>query len=366
MVRLLEHADVEKALDVDECLSVLEQAYRDLAQGLAVNRPRSHIFTPTADPRTFHLLKTIEGSLASLQVAVLRLNSELWQLPEGPDARIRKIPAVPDGRYTEFILLFDGANGQLLAILPDGHIQKMRVAMTHALAARYLARPHSEVLGLLGSGWQASAQAVVQARVHHLRQIKVFSPNPEHRTRFARRMADQLGIEVVAVDEPRHAVAGADLVVAATDSRAPVLRAEWLEKGMHLSSVRAWTEVERAAMERCDLVVVHNKTRPVNYVCGETIPPELVSKGGEALPTDGLPELAEVVAGRVQGRTSPQQVTLFVDGDQAGGPGIGIQFAAVAHAVYRRARQLGLGRELPLDWFLDREDHPYLRGSPSS
>jgi len=362
MVRLLNNSEVETLLKVEECLPVLEQAYRDLSAAKAVNRPRTHTFTPTAKEGTYHLFKTIEGGFPALGVFALRVNSELWAAPTAESPRVKKIPAVPDGRYTEFIMLFSVENGQLLAILPDGYIQKMRVAMTHALAAKYLARQDAKILGLFGSGWQASAQAVVQSKVREIRKIRAYSPNPEHRSRFVEKVEAITDIEVEPVDHPSQVMRGADIVVAATDSLVPVIRCEWLEEGMHLSSVRAWTEVEKEVLQRCNRAVVHNRTKALNFVCGDEIQREMVSGEGLKLDTDNFPQLCDVIGGKVPGRTSSTEITLFIDGDQAGGPGIGIQFAAVGLCVYQQALKLGLGKELPLDWFLDREDHPYLAG----
>ena len=365
MVLLLNNSEVEKLLKVDECLVALEQAYRDLSDGRAINRPRTHTFTPTLKGGTYHLFKTIEGGSPRLGVFALRINSELWGAPTAESRRVKKIPAVPDGRYAEFIMLFSVENGQLLAILPDGHIQKMRVAMTHALAAKYLARADAEVLGLFGSGWQASAQAVVHSKVRNIRKVKVYSPNVEHRDRFAQRMRSLLTVDVETVSGPSELMKGSDIVVAATDSLTPVIRHDWIGPGMHLSSVRAWTEVEPEVLKRCHRVVVHNKTKALNYVCGEEIPKEMISSDGPRLETETCSQLADVVGGKVPGRTDSQEITIFVDGDQAGGPGIGIQFAAVGWAVYQEAVKAGAGKELPLDWFLDREDHPYLERAAS-
>lgn len=357
---MLNNEEVEKALRIEDCLRLLEQAYKDLSHARAINRPRTHTFTPTGQPGTFHLFKTIEGGSPALGVYALRINSELWAAPTAGSPRIKKIPALPDGRYAEFIMLFSVETGQLLAILPDGYIQKMRVAMTHALASQYLARPDASTLGLFGSGWQASAQAVVQWSLGRVKKIKVYSPNAEHRNRFAAQMKNLLKIEIQAVHEPAEVMLGADIVIAATDSLKPVIRREGLEEGMHLSSVRAWCEVAKEALERCDRAIVHNRTKALNFICGEEIPKEMISAEGLELDTEKFPQLCDVVAGKVPGRTNPKEITLFIDGDRAGGPGIGIQFAAVGLSVYKRAKELGLGKELPLDWFLDREDHPYV------
>lgn len=172
--------------------------------------------------------------------------------------------------------------------------------------------------------------------------------------------------EIETANEPEELMRGSDIVVAATDSQVPVIYQQWIEPGMHLTSVRAWTEIQAEALKLCDRIFVHNKTKSLDYVCGGTIPQQMISAEGVDLETKNCPELADVVGGKVAGRANDLEITLFVDGNQAGGPGLGIQFAAVSAVVYRCAIEAGLGQQLPLDWFLDREDHPYLEPSGDS
>jgi ornithine cyclodeaminase/alanine dehydrogenase-like protein (mu-crystallin family) len=276
--------------------------------------------------------------------------------PSEQHPRVKKIPALADGRFTEFIMMFDAEDGRLLAILPDGHIQRTRVALTHALAAKYLARRGATTLGLFGSGWQASAQAEILAGILNLERIRIFSPNEQHRTRFAEKMRAKLQIDVTAVARPEDVMRGADIVIGATNATSVVIRAPWAEEGMHISSVRSRAEIDPALLVRADRIVVHNRTDSIDHWCG-ALPPGLIDKKHIVRRSDH-PELADIVGAKAAGRSTDRDITLFVDGDHAGGPGLGIQFAAVCRTVYDAARRRGVGRELPIDWFVDREDHP--------
>jgi alanine dehydrogenase len=364
MVLVLNPAEAERLLEPADCFPLIERVYRELADDTAVNRPRAHTFMPVAgrDDSARFLFKTIEGGSSRLGVYVLRINAELWVPPSGTSSRVTKIGSTADGRFTEFIMLFNAANGRLLAIFPDGHLQKMRVALTHALAAKYLARPDSKVLGLYGSGWQAGAQAEVFATVRKLERIQIFSPNKEHRERFVRDVKGKVDVEIAAVVTPEDAMKNADIVVGATNSGKTVIRDRWVRPGMHISSVRARAEIERKILSRANRIVVHNKTESIDHWCGE-IPPGLVDRRGMGFAKKSTPQLSDIVGRHVQGRLADEDVTVFVDGDRAGGPGLGIQFAAVSYALFEkaqaaRARGENVGNEIPLDWFLDREDHP--------
>jgi alanine dehydrogenase len=345
-----------------DCIEVLDQAYKQLAEEQAVNRPRSHMFTSTDEPGLYHLFKSLEGTVKKWNVVALRINSELWKVSK-TDKKIDKLP-LSDGRFTEFIMLFSASTGQLLAILPDGLLQKTRVAATHGLATKYLARSDSRTLGLFGTGWQASAQILAQTTVRPIETVKVYSPNRDHRNAFANRMSSQVEARVEPVEKPELVMRGSDVVVGATNSTVPVIRAAWLSKGMHLSSVRAWGEVERPVMGQCDVVFVHNHNRCDYYFAGDGVDKDALSHGaGLELEKSEHPELCDIVAGKIKGRTNPEQISFFVDGDRAGGPGLGIQFAAVGFHVFSLAKKKGLGQELPDKWFTDLENHP---GAPTA
>jgi ornithine cyclodeaminase/alanine dehydrogenase-like protein (mu-crystallin family) len=259
-------------------------------------------------------------------------------------------------------MMFNAANGRLLAIFPDAHLQRTRVALTHALAAKYLARGDAKVLALFGSGWQATAQAQILTALRKLERIQVFSPNREHRERFARELRGRVKAEIVAAEAPEDTMKNADIVIGATNSTSPVIFDKWVRSGMHISSVRSRAEIDPKILRRANRIAVHNKTDSIDHWCGE-MPPGLIDQKEMAIDRKNLPQLSDIVGGKVSGRESPDDITVFVDGDRAGGPGIGIQFAAVSYALFEkaqaaRARGETVGHEIPLDWFLDREDHP--------
>jgi len=364
MVLVLSAADVEALLDPVECFPAIERVYRDLGENRAVNRPRSHTFMPVEgreDGARF-LFKTIEGGSSSLGVYILRLNSELWVPPSRDKPWIRKVPATEDGRFTEFMLMFSARDGRLMALFPDGQIQKTRVALTHALAAKYLARKDAKVLGLYGSGWQAGAQAEIQAATRKLERIQLFSPNPAHREAFAERLRARLDCDIRVLESPDEVMKGADIVIGATNATSTVIREAGVRKGMHISSVRSRAEIDPAVLTRADRIVVHNRTESFDHWCGE-MPPGILDQKPLGIDRKNFPQLSDIVGGGQAGRASPGDITVFVDGDRAGGPGIGIQFAGVCFTLYEKAMALKakgqtLGQELPPDWFLDREDHP--------
>jgi len=334
---LLDNGDVRAVLRMDDCIEALRASFGDLATGAAVDRPRSHTYTDLGGGRHY-LFKTMDGSLPRLGVHALRLSSDLTHEHDG---RRDKIAAAPGGRYVGLVLLFDQATLVPLALVHDGYLQRMRVGATSALAADLLARRDARVAGVVGAGWQAGAQIAGLRAVRELDEIRVYAPTRPKLEEFC---AEHGATPVGSV---REAVAGADVVAVATNAHEPVLDGRSLEPGQHVGSVQV-RELHVDVLERADLVAQRSDVEPTFHFANGHRPVE----AGEVAGPDPAKSvtLADVVAGRA-GRRSDEQITLFTGGSA----GLGTQFAAVAHAVYAAARDAGVGRELPTEWFTQEE-----------
>ena len=168
-----------------------------------------------------------------------------------------KVPAAPGNRWVGLVLLFSVDNGEPLAIMPDGVMQRMRVGATNGLGIKYLARKNAETVGILGSGWQAGSQLMAACAVRDIKQIRCFSPTRENREAFAAQMTETLGVEVRPVEQPEDAMKGADIAMCSSSSLDPIFFAPWVETGMHMTSIKR-PEIEMEALRRADRIVIHN------------------------------------------------------------------------------------------------------------
>jgi ornithine cyclodeaminase/alanine dehydrogenase-like protein (mu-crystallin family) len=345
---LLTNDDVEQVLDMRASLAVLEPAYRELTEGRAVLRRQSQTYLPGPLPQSSYCLKTVEGGSEALGVMAIRMTSDVLRGRQiGDTFRREKVAAAPGNRFLGLVLLFSLETGELLAILPDGIIQRLRVGVASALAADRLARADARVLGLICAGNQAEAQLRGLKCVRSLNLIRVFSPTAERREAFASRMRLELGLRVEAVSTAREAVNGADIVAAATNSGKPVLEGEWLRAGMHVGFIREF-EVDDATLERADVLVVHTQQGDIDHYTPRSRDDLAQLQRGRGYPWHRYPELSDLVAGSAPGRTSSEQLTMFMNNF-----GIGIQFAALGAHAAQTARARGLGQEIPTDWFLE-------------
>jgi ornithine cyclodeaminase/alanine dehydrogenase-like protein (mu-crystallin family) len=361
MTLLIDNAVVQQVLTPEATRRALEQAYRDLASGEGVCRPRIDIRIPTAEAGKVYQWGTMEGGSTRGYFA-LRMKSDIVYEVERGGVRTQEKYCTRPGKYCGLVLLTRVADGELVAIIHDGWLQHLRVAADSAIGTAIMAREESETLGMLGSGGMAHAHVESILAVRPVKRLRLYSPTRAHRERFGAGMRERHGLEVEVLEEPREVYRGADILAACTDSVLPVIRGEWLEPGMHVVSIGG--RPDEAARKRFDRVLRLGTApapvgRPelgtadeyIGYVARPEDPLWKAQRTGKRAPvvTGGHDDVffADVVAGRAAGRTSREQVTYSERGNIQGA-----QFHAVAAVVYEAAREKGLGREIPTEWFL--------------
>src|SRR5580700_7446519 len=217
---LLTNEEVEQALNPQEAISATESIYRELAEGKALNRPRSQVYMPAESkehPGFHYRMKTQEGGSLDCGMWALRVTSDMAGFSFTAGVKRRRIlPVATGNKYCGLVILFDLERIEPIAIMPDGVIQKVRVAALSVVGAKYLAPENPRVLGLFGSGWQAGAHLEFLCSEFSFETVKVYSPNQEHCREFCRKMTTQLGREIQSVDSSKKAVEGSDVVQAAT------------------------------------------------------------------------------------------------------------------------------------------------------
>lgn len=354
MTLLLSNEDVEKALTPQDTIAATEEIYRELAQGVALNRARSQVYLPAesqSHPGFHYRFKSQEGGSPGTGVWALRITSDMAGHSFTAGVKRRRIlPVATGNRYCGLVILFDIERIEPVAIMPDGVMQKLRVAALSAVGAKYLAPGNPRRLGLFGSGWQAGAHLEYLCALFDFERIQVYSPNSEHCSTFAVRMSEKLNRRVEAAGTPRETVEGSDFVQAATAAWDPVFDGHWVEKGMYVASIggsdasNKRREIDDETIRRADLYVVHSKE--VARLDKSPDIWEAAEKGIKAW--DSIYEIQELLAGKVPGRTRADEITLFNNNT-----GAGTQFAALGSAVLKKARELGLGKEIPTEWFLE-------------
>jgi ornithine cyclodeaminase/alanine dehydrogenase-like protein (mu-crystallin family) len=356
----LTNEQIQQVLDMKTCIDAMEDAYRELNQDRAGYRPRIDFYVPN-EPH-YYRWGTMEGASRGLGVFAIRMKSDMlaWENQDG--FMVEDKYCMERGRYCGLIFLLSTRNAEPLALMNDGYLQHMRVGACAGLGTKYLARKNSKVLAMIGSGGMARTYAEAIKLVQPIEVMRVFSPTRANREAFAAEMTEKLDMEVVAVDSPEKALRGADVVSLTTDSLVPVIKAEWLEPGMHINNVRnneagpdilARADI-RARLGTSTLVADRNAPEVVTgsdgmfgFIAGsQEEKKKIPSSPHHEIDNPDIGTVPDIMSGRWAGRTSDKPITFLNNqGTQ------GLQFAAVGGAAYNLAKAKGLGHPLPLEWF---------------
>ena len=294
MTLLLSEADVQQILTMPMALAAVEDSFRRLADGSALlhSRQRLHI---------------------------------------------------PGKSYLHYMAAADGAGNYMgMKIYTSAKVGlRFLVPLFQVDSGELLARADASKIGIIGTGLQSRTQLHALALVRAITGVRAFSRTPEHRERFAKEMTEQLGFPVVAVASAQEAVRGADIVVTSTTSTEPVLDGSWLTPGMHINAIGAnfpqKHELDGTAVRRCDIIAADSREQS-KIEAGDLIQ----MYGDDKRRWDNVIELSEIVAGKVPGRSNPEQITLFKSN------GIAIEDIVVAGRIYETAVERGMGRQVPL------------------
>jgi ornithine cyclodeaminase/alanine dehydrogenase-like protein (mu-crystallin family) len=239
------------------------------------------------------------------------------------------------------IVLMDHATGALVAVLDGRYITEARTAAVSAVSVRLLARPEAGVLALIGSGVQARSHLDAIRHVARLTDVRVWSPNADHRDAFAAEAAAATMLPVRAVPDASAAVRGADLVVLATSSRAPVVADADIGAGTHICAVGACRPDQR---EMPTSLVARARVYVDAREAALKEAGDLLLPIGEGALTPGhiLGELGELAAGRIAGREHASDVTVFKS------LGLAVEDVVAAHLVVARAGARHLGQTFNL------------------
>jgi ornithine cyclodeaminase len=320
-VLVVNQAEVTRLLPMGECIEAMGRALLALARDEVVLPLRQVVRLPDGS-----------GVLASMPAVAGHIGA----------LGLKCITVFPGNHGTELdahqgaVLLFEASRGRLLAVMDATAITAIRTAAVSALATRLLAREDAGDLAILGSGVQARTHLKALSLVRPLRRVRAWSRDPRRVGAFAEDAAKRLGIAVEPAGSARQAVEGADLVCTTTSSREPVLAGEWIAPGAHVNAVGASIptsrELDSAAVARARLFV--DRRESALNEAGDV----LVPRREGAIGDDHIQgEIGELLAGRVPGRRSRDEVTLFKS------LGLAVEDVASAHLIHANATAAGAG-----------------------
>lgn len=237
------------------------------------------------------------------------------------------------------MILFSARTGLVEALLLDnGYLTDVRTAAAGAVAARHLARPDAAVAAIFGAGMQARLQLEALALVRPIREARIWARDKQKASKAAADLSHKLGFPVTAIADPRAAARGADIIVTTTPSEKPILMADWLEPGQHITAMGSDSEhkneIDPSVFARATYVADRlSQTRRLGELAHAI-------RTGAATADQAFAELGEVIAGKRPGRTRADEITL------ADLTGTGVQDTAIANLAAARARNASAGQAI--------------------
>lgn len=319
---ILGEHEIAELLTMPACIAVMAEALAALALGQVHQPLRQGIRAPGA------------AGLLGLMPAFLSGDRPLYALKE--------VCVYPDNpkhgldTHLGAVLLHSGTTGQLLAVMNASTITAIRTAAVSALATRLLAREDACTLAIIGAGMQGRSHLRAIPLVRPIREVRIYSRSVE---RVAEMMdsADDVDVELITyASSVEEAVRGADVIVTATSSREPVLQREWIAEGTHInavgSSIAAARELDAASVAAATLFV--DRRESTTAESGDYL---MALREGAITEDHIRAELGDVLIGKAEGRTSPEEITLFKS------LGLAIEDLAAAAFLYDEALRTARG-----------------------
>jgi len=348
--------DVDQMIPIKDAVEITEKALCDMISTSGVCAPRKRLnLHRTVGEGTFDTVLNIyaggSGNYGAVgaQVALHRkaISMTTQQRP----------PFNPD--QTELALIYDSDTGSLLGVMAHRPrdftgVADLRTPATSLAGLDLFARKDARRVGIYGSGQQAWATFAGLCEMRKIDGAKVYSPTPAHREGFAKKISARTGVTVQPVDKPELAAKDVDIILCMTNTNVPVLDGKWLEAGQYIISVvgsnielvksgnldKPRREIDDATLKRCDIIVALSKAQAIDSQQGDIYWP--VQEG--VISWDKIVEIADVLAGKVRGRTDDRQIILYKNQG-----GQGIVDIALAKKCFDLAKHHGKGYEMKIE-----------------
>jgi ornithine cyclodeaminase len=293
-IAFFDAAQVEALLDYPGCIDAVRRAMIALSTGERP-QPLRQIFT-VGDNQMFG---TMPGELAALSTFGAKLVS-VFADPDRPGRT----------RHQGVVVAYDGKTGAISCIADAEPITRIRTGCASAVATDALARKDAEVLAIFGTGVQADAHLRALPLVRDFREILLWGRSFEKAHRFAEQMSDELGRAITPVPDAREAAARADVICTVSSSPEPILLGEWVKPGAHLNLVGS----SYLGPVEVDSVLVAMARYVADYrpgVIAQAAELAVARDAGIVDDSHVVGEIGEVLAGRLPGRESDEQITLY-------------------------------------------------------
>jgi len=327
---ILTDSEVKPLLSIGEVMKVVEEAFKEKGLGYVQMPPKPYLFFKKYDGD----LRVMPSYLERKEIAAVKVVNSHSENPS-----LYGLPTV-----MATIILVDPKNGAPIAIMGGSYITAMRTGAAGGVAAKYLARKNSKVIGLVGAGTQARTQLMALLTLYgSLEEVRVYDINQLARESYVSEMRNTYGDKIeniFQIEDVKDAIKEADIVVTTTPSRKPLVMNEWVGEGAHFNCIGADApgkeELDPAILRRAKIVVDDWEQASHGGEINVPLAKGIIKK------EDIWGSIGEIAAGLKDGRTSPDEITIFTS------TGLAIQDAVTANLVYQKALSKNVGQFIEL------------------
>ncbi len=341
---LVSPEEILGVVTMSEAVEAVRLGFREWGENPQLNAPRRRIHIPTGVRVSVH-----QGGVPAAKATGLMTHCE-WVKPMAEEQVYPRL-------NHPVIVLYDSAEGELKGIivgeitcaeLPHNiAVTGLRTAATSAVGTDLLARPDASSLALFGAAGQAKNHLLALMQVRRLKNVKVYSRNPENRKKFVEEMGPVTNLNITPVASPEEALRGVDIVLTATNSSVPVFDGSWLQPGQHVTTIVGSNvglvkggftaakrrEIDDATLARSQVHGIVSIQQAVQDEQADIFDP--VQRG--VIRWEQLIEIGEILAGKKEGRTKAEQITFYKNNAGQGVADIALGAKVLANIEKKKA-----------------------------
>ena len=323
MTLILNSSEIKKCVQLNgQLIPIIEDAFKSLALGKTTMPPILRL-----DIEKYHGESDVKAAyIDGLDSYAIKVASGFFNNPN---------LGLPSSNG--LMILLDSKTGVLKSVLLDkGYLTDVRTAIAGAIAAKHLSNPESSNVGIIGAGIQAKMQLEALLLVRNIKTAYIWSRDSKKTNKFVQNIKDKINIKIIACESPEQTVNLSEIVITATPSKSPIIKSEWLKKGLHItamgSDAEMKNELDPKIIKDCDYYIPDSQSQ--TSILGEL---NHAIKAGLVSAEKKYNELGSVIINSNLGRSNINDVTV------ADLTGTGVQDTAIARHTYKISADSGFG-----------------------
>ncbi len=323
MTLVLNSSEIKKCVQLNgQLIPIIEDAFKSLALGKTTMPPILRL-----DIEKYHGESDVKAAyIDGLDSYAIKVASGFFNNPN---------LGLPSSNG--LMILLDSKTGMLKSVLLDkGYLTDVRTAIAGAIAAKHLSNPESSNVGIIGAGIQAKMQLEALLLVRNIKTAYIWSRDSKKTNTFVKNIKDKINIKIIACESPEQTVNLSEILITCTPSKSPIIKSEWLKKGLHItamgSDAEMKNELDPKIIKDCDYYIPDSQSQ--TSILGEL---NHAIKAGLVSAEKKYNELGSVIINSNLGRSNINDVTV------ADLTGTGVQDTAIARHTYKISADKGFG-----------------------